>query len=85
MILADVAETSLLQDQMRKAAKLRGEVGNLTPRSQKETRDALKEALHEKLDGKGLQAIYISGGQKNRSVGSRLKRLIWDLHGEAEG
>ena len=70
MILADVAETSLLQDQMRKAAKLRGEVGNLTPRSQKETRDALKEALHEKLDGKGLQAIYISGGHKMKTKGT---------------
>ena len=74
MILADVAETSYFQDQMRKAAKLRKKVTNLTPRNQKETRNALKEALHEKLDGKGLQVIYISGGHKVLTNGTLLMK-----------
>ena len=73
-IMADVANTSYFQEQLRKVAKLRGKVKNLTPRDKKETRYALKEALHEKLDRKGLQAIQISGGHRVLTNGTLLTK-----------
>ena len=54
--------TSFFLQQLRKVEALRGKVGGITPRDKRETQDALKKALHEKVDGKGLASVQISGG-----------------------
>ena len=73
LISSNVATSFFLQ-QLRKVEALLGKVGGFTPRNKRETQDALKKALHEKVDGKGLASVQISGGHSILTNGTLLMK-----------
>ena len=71
-LMGAVAKTSFFKNQMRIIGKLRGKINGGMPKNKQETKEALKMALHEKLDGKGLKTISLCGGHSVLTNGTLL-------------
>ena len=71
-LMGDVAKTSFFKNQMRMIGKLRGKINGGMPKNKQETKETLKMALHEKLDGKGLKTISLCGGHSVLTNGTLL-------------